>query len=66
VTESGSSDRRPVTGDVGRLIGGRYRLEAVIGRGGMATIHRARDERLGTLVAVKLLRPEIAADRDLA
>ncbi len=31
----------------------------------MATIYRARDERLDTIVAVKLLRPEIAADRDL-
>jgi len=32
----------------------------------MATIYRARDERLETLVAVKVLRREIAADRDLA
>jgi eukaryotic-like serine/threonine-protein kinase len=52
--------------DVGRLIGGRYRLEAIVGRGGMATIYRARDERSDRLVAVKVLRPEIAADRDLA
>lgn len=66
VTDPTVSEPSPTTGDVGRLIGGRYRLEAVIGRGGMATIYRARDERLETLVAVKLLRPEIAADRDLA
>ena len=52
--------------DVGRLIGERYRLQAVIGRGGMATIYRARDEQGGSLVALKLLRPEIAADVDLA
>ena len=31
----------------------------------MATIYQARDERGGSLVAVKILRPEIAADRDL-
>ncbi len=48
------------------LIGGRYRLGAVIGRGGMATIHRATDVRLERQVAVKLLRPEVASDADLA
>ena len=52
--------------DLGRLVGGRYRLESVAGRGGMATIFRARDERTGSDVALKVLRPEIAADRDLA
>jgi serine/threonine-protein kinase len=49
-----------------RLIGGRYRLGPVIGRGGMATIHRATDLRLDRAVAVKLLRPEVSRDRDLA
>jgi eukaryotic-like serine/threonine-protein kinase len=49
-----------------RTIGDRYRLGPVIGRGGMATIHRATDLRLDREVAVKLLRPEIARDADLA
>jgi serine/threonine protein kinase len=49
-----------------RTIGERYRLGPVIGRGGMATIHRATDLRLDRDVAVKLLRPEIASDADLA
>jgi serine/threonine-protein kinase len=48
------------------LLGGRYRLGPLIGRGGMATIHRATDVRLERDVAVKLLRPEVAADPDLA
>ena len=51
---------------IGRMIADRYRLDAVIGRGGMATIFRATDTRLGRPVALKLLRPEISADRDLA
>ena len=49
-----------------RTVGDRYRLGPVIGRGGMATIHRATDLRLDRDVAVKLLRPEIARDADLA
>ena len=52
--------------ETGRLVAGRYQLGAVVGRGGMATIYRAEDTRLGRTVALKLLRPEIGADRDLA
>ena len=52
--------------DDARLIANRYRLGEIIGRGGMATIYRAHDTRLGRDVALKLLRPEISADRDLA
>ena len=45
----------PAAGNiVGRLLGGRYRVESAIGFGGMATVYRATDERLGRAVAVKL------------
>ncbi|MFD7837519.1 serine/threonine-protein kinase [Streptomyces sp. NPDC059761] len=41
---------------VGRVLGGRYRVTAMIGRGGMGVVARAVDELLGREVAVKVMR----------
>jgi serine/threonine-protein kinase len=43
---------------VGQLLGRRYELEQVIGRGGTGVVYRARDRVLGHLVAVKVLSLE--------
>src|SRR6187551_1200573 len=44
------------------LVGGRYRLEAHIGNGGMAEVWRATDGRTGETVALKRLHPRLAHD----
>jgi hypothetical protein len=44
------------------LGGGRYRLDQLIGSGGMATVWRATDRRLGRTVAIKLISDALADD----
>ncbi len=43
----------------------RYEIIAVLGRGGMGTVYRARDLELEEEVAIKTLRPEFVADKTL-
>ncbi|MFJ9828469.1 Stk1 family PASTA domain-containing Ser/Thr kinase [Streptomyces sp. NPDC101160] len=47
---------------VGRLLDGRYRVEARIAGGGMATVYRAVDIRLDRVLALKVMHPELATD----
>src|SRR5688572_15801192 len=42
-------------------LGGRYALEREVGEGGMATVYRAKDLRHNRSVALKVLKPELAA-----
>ena len=49
----------------GSMLAG-YRLEALVGSGGMAVVFRARDQRLDRLVALKILEPSRAAAADPA
>nr|WP_280139187.1 serine/threonine-protein kinase [Geodermatophilus dictyosporus] len=50
----------------GRTLGGRYRLDSVLGRGGMGTVHAATDAVLGRRVAVKVLDLAVADDAGMA
>jgi eukaryotic-like serine/threonine-protein kinase len=49
---------------LGTVIGGRYRLDGEIGRGGMSTVYRAFDLVLERPVAIKLMHRETASDAD--
>ncbi|MEZ4256358.1 MAG: serine/threonine-protein kinase [Polyangiales bacterium] len=49
----------------GRLVGGRYRLDALLGSGGMGTVFAAHDGKTGGKVALKLMLREFAKDKEL-
>jgi serine/threonine-protein kinase len=48
--------------DIGAVIAGKYRVERVIGRGGMGVVVAASQLALDRMVAIKLIRPEFAGD----
>ena len=49
---------------IGQTLDDRYEILEVIGEGGMAVVYKARDNRLDRLVAVKIMREEMASDEE--
>ncbi|MDY6213131.1 MAG: Stk1 family PASTA domain-containing Ser/Thr kinase [Schaalia hyovaginalis] len=47
---------------MGRRLAGRYEIRSLIGRGGMAEVHLGFDTRLSRIVAIKMLRSDLARD----
>jgi hypothetical protein len=47
---------------VGKTVGGRYQVEALLGQGGMSAVYRANDPNLRRPVAIKLIHPHLSSD----
>ena len=50
---------------IGRTLDGRYRIEAVLGEGGMGLVYRARHAMLNKPLAIKVLKPEVSKDAEV-
>jgi serine/threonine protein kinase len=55
----------PADPTIGKVISGRYRLEARLGEGGMGVVYRARHVLIDRVVALKLIRPDLRSETHL-
>src|SRR6202158_2963630 len=46
----------------GTLLGARYKILRILGQGGMGAVYQARDQELDRIIALKVIRPELASN----
>jgi hypothetical protein len=63
---SDATEAEPAARWVGQTLDERYRIDAVLGEGGMGAVFRAEHLRLSKQVAVKIILPGLAGNADLA
>jgi serine/threonine-protein kinase len=63
--QASRSQGKPTDPMLGRVVAGRYRLEARAGEGGMGVVYRARHVLIDRVVALKLIRPDLRGETHL-
>ncbi len=49
---------------IGRSLNGRYKIDALLGQGGMSAVYKATDPNLKRVVAIKLIHPHLSTDNE--
>ncbi len=68
-TEAPRAANGPLTGaillEIGTVLGGRYEILELLGQGGMGAVYKAADREVDRIVAVKVIRPEMASNPEI-
>ena len=51
--------------EIGTILGGRYEMLELLGQGGMGSVYKAADREVDRIVAVKVIRPEMASNPEI-